>query len=74
MAGVEGRGVPGTRPLAKNRKRAGCASVQAVGSNVAQLLGETASADVLHESGVVRKQVVRSGFAFPHVPAKTQAL
>ena len=75
VAGVEGRGVPGTRPLAKKRERAGSAVVQAVNPNVAQLLGEATSADVLHKGGTVREQVVRGVVvALPHVPAETQAL
>ena len=68
----EGRGLPGPRPLPK--KRTIGAGVEAVGSDLSQLLVQASGADVLDEGGRVGKQVVgRELGTLAHVPAETQA-
>ena len=62
--------MPGTRPSAKKRT-----VVETVNADFSELLGQTASADVLDKRGVVREHVVGGVVgALAHVPAKTEAL
>ena len=68
----EGRGLPGPRPLPK--KRTIGAGVEAVGSDLSQLLVQASGADMLDKGGRVGKQVVgRELGTLAHVPAETQA-
>ena len=73
MAGGEGRGLPGPRPLAKKWERTIGAVVEAVGPDLSQLLREAARADVLDERGLVREEMVGGEVgALSHVPSETE--
>ena len=74
MAGGEGRGLPGPRPLAKKWERTIGAVVEAVGPDLPQLFGEAASADVFDIGGLVGKEVIGGVVgALAHVPPEAKA-
>ena len=67
--------MPRPRPLPKKRERSLGAGVQAVVSDLPQVLGDAAGTHVLDEGGVVGEVVIRGEIkAFSHVPLEAELL